>query len=266
MTESLKRLPVPEMPVASPGPAVSEAPVRKEGDEGFIERLRRMAEKMGSASELARQAGISGSGFQKYLGGAEPTRKVLLALAQAARVDLQWLMTGAGSMEPNDRVFWPENHLTLLPLFRESEPRRLGDVIDAEDIATHLDGDPRANCDVTARRDGERLVQLAFCREWLGKHGFDPAHLATLRVGGNSMEPSLRSGDTLVVDCSDHTIVDGDIYVIGDAGHLFIKRLQRQLGGQVKLISDNALYPPIDAIESNLNILGKVIWRGALLC
>ncbi len=79
------------------------------------------------------------------------------------------------------------------------------------------------------------------------------------------MEPTMRSGDTLVVDRSPGRIVDGELYVIRDKGGLLIKRLQRQLGGKAKLISDNLKYPQIDADLDDLDIVGHVIWRGALL-
>ena len=210
----------------------------------FINRLRLIAERKGSASALVRQAGISHSGFQKYLAGAEPTRKVLIALADAAGVNLQWLMTGRGTMVNHYHQEWPANSLTLLPLYRDGEP---------------------ADCEIPNPVGDEKLVQLAFCREWLGKHGFDPAHLATMRVEGDSMEPTMRSGDTLVVDRSPGRIVDGELYVIRDKGGLLIKRLQRQLGGKAKLISDNLKYPQIDADLDDLDIVGHVIWRGALL-
>jgi phage repressor protein C with HTH and peptisase S24 domain len=210
----------------------------------FVDRLRLISERMGSASALVRQAGISHSGFQKYLAGAEPTRKVLIALANAAGVDLQWLMTGRGTMLNHDHQEWPANSLTLLPLYRDVQP---------------------ADCEIPSPVEDEKLVQLAFCREWLGKHGFDPEHLATMRVEGDSMEPTMRSGDTLVVDRSPGRIVDGELYVIRDEGGLLIKRLQRQLGGKVKLISDNLKYPQIDATVDELDIVGHIIWRGALL-
>lgn len=210
----------------------------------FVDRLRLIAERMGSASALVRRAGISHSGFQKYLAGAEPTRKVLIALADAAGVDLQWLITGRGAMLNREHRDWPENSLTLLPLYRDGQPEE---------------------CEISNAAEEEKLVQLAFCREWLGKHGFNPEHLATMRVEGDSMEPTMRSGDTLVVDRQPGRIVDGELYVIRDNGSLLIKRLQRQLGGKVKLISDNLKYPQIDATVEELDIVGHVIWRGALL-
>lgn len=213
-----------------------------ETDDDFIARLRVLVERAGNASALVRQAGISPSGFQKYLGGAEPSRRVLMALADAGGVTLEWLMTGRGPMEAGVRDSWPENHLTLLPLYRG------GDV----DCAV-----PQAS--------PEKLVQLAFCQEWLARHGFDPAHLATMRVEGNAMSPTFRAGDTLVVDRQAASVADGEVYVLRDGDGLLIKRLQRQLGGMVSLTSDNAQYAPIQASLESLDIVGRVIWRGALL-
>lgn len=214
-----------------------------EVDEHFVARLRELVTRAGSASALVREAGISSSGFQKYLSGAEPTRRVLIALAKAADVRLDWLMTGSGAMTSEARDAWPDNHLTLLPLYRD------GDAACQRD-----DGEP------------DKLVQLAFCREWLAKYGFDPTHLATMRVEGNGMAPTFRPGDTLVVDCHGaRHVTDGEIYVLRDDGNLLIKRIQRKLGGRVSLASDNPQYPPIDAELDSLDIVGHVIWRGALL-
>ncbi|EON15243.1 MULTISPECIES: LexA family transcriptional regulator [Pandoraea] len=211
-------------------------------DDDFIARLRLLIERAGNASALVRQAGISPSGFQKYLGGAEPSRRVLMALAEAGGVTLEWLITGRGAMEAAVRDSWPENHLTLLPLYRGDD----------------------ADCAVPQVMP-EKLVQLAFCQEWLARHGYDPAHLATMRVEGNAMSPTFRTGDTLVVDRQVASPADGEVYVLRDGGDLLIKRLQRQLGGMVSLTSDNARYAPIQAPLESLNIVGRVIWRGTLL-
>ncbi|VVE08488.1 putative HTH-type transcriptional regulator [Pandoraea iniqua] len=213
-----------------------------ETDDDFIGRLRLLVARAGNASALVRQAGISASGFQKYLNGAEPSRRVLIALSQAGSVTLEWLMTGRGPMEGAVRDVWPENHLTLLPLYRGGEP----------------------DCPVP-EASPEKLVQLAFCQEWLARHGYDPVHLATMRVEGNAMSPTFRAGDTLVVDRQVANVADGEVYVLRDGSDLLIKRLQRQLGGMVSLTSDNAQYAPIQAPLERLDIVGRVIWRGALL-
>lgn len=208
----------------------------------FVGRLRLLVEKVGTASLLAKRAGISASGFQKYLAGAEPTRKVLIALADAAQVDLLWLMTGQGTMGGTGHGDWPQNHLTLLPLY---------------DLAgAGWSGTPT---------DDEKLVQLAFCREWLGKYGYDPQHLVTMRVHGRNMEPTLRPGDTLIIDRRAAPLKDGEIYVLREQSSLLVKRIEPQLGGKVRLLNDSDGKSQVVARMEELDIVGQVIWRGALL-
>jgi DNA-binding phage protein len=67
-------------------------------DTGFVERMQRCAERVGSVNALARKADLSQSGIRRYFSGGEPTRKVLIAIASAAEVDFLWLATGEGSM------------------------------------------------------------------------------------------------------------------------------------------------------------------------
>ena len=79
------------------------------------------------------------------------------------------------------------------------------------------------------------------------------------------MEPTIRNGDNILIDMTSREILDGEIYAIRDGEALMIKRLQRQLGGKVRMISDNALYPVIDAPMADLDVVGKVVWRGSML-
>jgi phage repressor protein C with HTH and peptisase S24 domain len=79
------------------------------------------------------------------------------------------------------------------------------------------------------------------------------------------MEPTIRNGDNILIDITSREILDGEIYAIRDGEALMIKRLQRQLGGKVRMISDNALYPVIDAPMADLDVVGKVVWRGSML-
>jgi transcriptional regulator with XRE-family HTH domain len=67
-------------------------------DPGFVERMQKCAERAGSVNALARKADLSQSGIRRYFSGGEPTRKVLIAIANAAAVDFLWLATGAGPM------------------------------------------------------------------------------------------------------------------------------------------------------------------------
>lgn len=67
-------------------------------DSAFVGRMHQCAERAGSVNALARKAELSQSGIRRYFSGGEPTRKVLIAIANAVGVDFLWLATGEGSM------------------------------------------------------------------------------------------------------------------------------------------------------------------------
>lgn len=211
-------------------------------DDGFVERLRQLVDSVGSANGLARRAGLSQSGFQRYLAGGQPTRRVLIALAKAAGVDLLWLMTGVGSPQPNGVVAGGDS-LTRLPLYKfrqEREPARDGLV------------------------KPETVSGLGFCRFWLSKHGMDASTLVGLYMQGDSMEPSIANGDTVLVNVAQRDVADGHIYAVRDGAQMLVKRVQSQLAGRLRLISDNSRYAPFDVRREDIDVIGRVVWRGSL--
>jgi phage repressor protein C with HTH and peptisase S24 domain len=104
-----------------------------------------------------------------------------------------------------------------------------------------------------------------------GLYAFRKDFLANLRISknsvlldvlGDSMEPTLRHGDTILVDKSDIEVHDGQIYLIGFQQQLLVKRLFRDVGGIV-LKSDNSAYretlvPPEYA--DDFVVFGRMRW------
>lgn len=220
----------------------SAIPVVQEADDadGFVERLKQVAALLGSASALAKVAGVSQSGLHRYLTGGEPSRKVLVAIARAAKVSLAWLATGEGTMVEAPRL-QKMGTLMRLPLYQQGAAAR-----------------------VPEGQDPRQLRALAFCRRWLAINGLEAAQLAALQVRGNSMEPTISNGDTLLVDLGQRDIVDGDIYVIDDAQATLIRRVQLQIAGKLRLICDNPSYPTTELPAGSVTVVGRVVWRGSL--
>lgn len=88
---------------------------------------------------------------------------------------------------------------------------------------------------------------------------------------GDSMLPTFRDGDPLIVDTGITSVQTEGVYMYLRGEELFIKRLQRLGHGKIKIISDNRkLYDP-EVIEreeaENLIILARVLyaWRGERL-
>ncbi len=113
---------------------------------------------------------------------------------------------------------------------------------------------------VDAERDGHNYY--SFHRNWLRKKG-DPDRMMLMDIFGNSMEPELRDGDTVLVDGTQTDIVAGSVYALGIDDVIMIKRVEKHPPGRLVLISDNSRYAPIylqgDEIRS-VRVIGKVIW------
>ncbi|WP_288079003.1 S24 family peptidase [Pseudomonas sp.] len=83
---------------------------------------------------------------------------------------------------------------------------------------------------------------------------------------GDSMAPTIRSGDAVIVDAGVTSVESDAIYCFLMRGQMQIKRIQRGLDG-LRIISDNAQYPPIDIPgdrESDITVLAQIIywWTG----
>lgn len=102
---------------------------------------------------------------------------------------------------------------------------------------------------------------LYFQSKWLSRKGSANAMVA-MEVFGNSMEPELRAGDTVLIDQSQTEILAGAIYALGVEDTILVKRLEKH-PNKLVLTSENRDYQPIflslDEIDK-VRIIGKVVW------
>jgi phage repressor protein C with HTH and peptisase S24 domain len=81
-------------------------------------------------------------------------------------------------------------------------------------------------------------------------------------VYGNSMEPELKDGDTVLIDTSQKEILAGSIYAVGIDDTIMVKRLEKH-PGKLVLMSDNKDYETIYLSLSEMDsvrIIGKIVW------
>ena len=107
---------------------------------------------------------------------------------------------------------------------------------------------------------------FAFDENWLKSLTASPAgRLSIIRVEGDSMAPTLNSGDDILVDPGDcaERLRDG-IYVLRADEALVVKRLAlHPAGRRVTVQSDNPAYPDWpDCDIDDLQCIGRVIWAG----
>lgn len=108
---------------------------------------------------------------------------------------------------------------------------------------------------------------LIFKKEWIHNELHNsPGNLYLINIEGESMEPSLRPGDVVLVDHSDNTAKCDGIYVLRMGDALLVKRLQRLPGDIIRASSDNPAYEPfnIDLKKDGheISIIGRVVWSG----
>lgn len=100
-----------------------------------------------------------------------------------------------------------------------------------------------------------------FSRRWLTEQGLDGSQLSAITVAGDSMEPVLNDGDEILVDCSPRPFRDG-IHVVRLGDTLLVKRVAQAGAGRLALLSQNLAYPPIEVTAADVEIIGRVVWKG----
>lgn len=100
-----------------------------------------------------------------------------------------------------------------------------------------------------------------FSRRWLAEQGLEGAQLSAITVEGDSMEPLLRDGDEILVDRSPRPFRDG-VHVVRLGDTLMVKRVASQGAGRLALLSQNLAYPPVEVSAEEVEIVGRVVWKG----
>jgi phage repressor protein C with HTH and peptisase S24 domain len=206
----------------------------------FRERLK---DAMGTraARVFARDSGLSEGAIRSYLSGETyPTLDRLEQIAQAAGVSAMWL--AFGEEQQVQRVIEDDKY-SYVPLY-----------------------DARCSAGHGSWAEGTRILTLlAFTTYSLRKQGLEPSRLSAIRVDGDSMEGLLSDGDTVLIDHGRNALEGEAVYVIRLDDHLYAKRLQRQIGGGVAVISTNPAYQTMTVAKESLNdleIIGRVVWAG----
>ena len=105
---------------------------------------------------------------------------------------------------------------------------------------------------------------IRFSTRWLREQGLDPEMLSAIAVAGDSMEPELRDGDEILVDRTPRPLRDG-IHVVRLGEALHVKRVQAAKPGSLTLISANSAYPPLNVPLEDVDVIGRVVWKGGRL-
>lgn len=197
--------------------------------------------------------------------GANPRTSTLIKIATSTDISINWLLTGKGSPWMNTLPYpYQEGAMTMVK--EPGEPYRVvpqSYVVVPRFSIQIDDGEGNAfHCD-------QVVDHMAFKSDWVqGIMGLDPKKIALVTVMGDSMEPTLREGDLVLLDQRDRSMKNDAIYVVRRDEDLVAKRLQRGFDGSVTIKNDNAAYEdikiPLEQADQ-LSIVGRVVWSGRRL-
>lgn len=241
----------------------------------FSERLKNLISDE-SVHGFAKRSGISDSVMRKYLSGeATPGIDKALSMAESLGVSVGWLITGGGPKEapkPREMIGYGAQGMEDREIDFDTSPYER---VVARDLTVPVDNSaikyiPLVN--VSASAGGGSLVYeennkrfVGFSLPWLHQNYLSPNELFIVPTIGDSMEPTIHSGDLLLCSESDPHKKAGDgVYVVRLDGNILVKRTQVLPGKKIMVTSDNSKqFQPyaIDVNEgSDFAVIAKVVF------
>lgn len=218
------------------------------GHHTLADRLRARARQLGlSPAHVAEMAGVNRSFVYDILRGrsTRPGIDKLGDVAQVLKVELDWLLHGIGEVEgPLPFIDNPDEAFVAIA-HAGPRPSMGGGAV----VEEHQEASDRA---------------YHFRRSWIkGNLKASPSQLRIMHVEGDSMEPTLRDGDTVLVDMTRCAPNPPGIFVLDDGMGLVAKRLEHIPNSDppaVRVISDNRVYSPYERTAGEINIVGRIRW------
>lgn len=227
---------------------------------GFGQRVRAAARLIGTYQEAAEAMDLVYDQLRKIMDEkAVPNFPSIVALSQRSGFSLTWLASGRGPQFANESL---------------STEKSLGGAVgtaaeqfENPDVVLVRRYDLRAAAGHGANVDAEHVAAaVPFSRRYLEVElRCSIEDVAMIENNGDSMLPTIRDRDLLMVHLRRREIASGHIYVFRIGNELLVKRAQREVDGSVSLISDNSVYRPYRLTQAEADqvaVIGRMIWKG----
>ncbi|SIN78283.1 LexA family transcriptional regulator [Halodesulfovibrio marinisediminis] len=190
--------------------------------------------------DLAKALGVNRSAITQAKRRNSVPQKWVLALSRSFQLSVDWLEFGSGRPEAQIDPSLLESTATF------TVPKVLARLC-AGDGSFEVEATP--------------IEEHIFKESWLAQKG-TPSAMVLMDVIGDSMEPFICQGDTVLVDQSQTTLRPDVIYAVGIDDSIMVKRVAAE-HDKITLLSDNPAYSPITVQGDELlsfRVIGRVVW------
>ncbi len=196
-----------------------------------------------SKTDLWKGCGVSSGTVTAWFKGPNQTISGinLMNACKILGVNPEWLATGMGEMQTDIHHLYSERLVkceSIESSYQESS-------VAIHNIHIH-----------------EPIKSINFDLDWLKSrlpnHSLE--NLNIVFITNDSMLPTLKAGDFLIVDSGMNIFTNDGIYLIKSSAGIFIKRIYKKMDGSLLIKSDNSAYGLETIFEnqsSDFNIIGK---------
>ena len=213
-----------------------------------------MTEHSLSQADLIRGTGAGRATVSGWVNGTNnPSAKHLDNLAKTLKTTTNWLLTGIADTGQN---------FQSVEVWGDNSP------LDDDEVEIPFFKDFSFACG--AGSIGEALAnekrKLRMSKATLRNKAIDKKNAVATSASGDSMNPTIKDGDTIHIDLGRKTIKDGKIFAVCHGGLFLAKRLYNLPMGGVRIVSDNAAeYPEIqltaqEILDQQFEVVGW-IWQ-----
>ena len=215
-----------------------------------------------SQADLGAKVGVSQAAISEIERDVPKSSGLVIPIAKAFKIDVSFLIDG----KENVLRQMPDNNDIVIV------GSKTGEIADPKEYVMIPRYDVRGSCGEGIDVNEVSIVDgMPMPVAWLRTQKLPEAHLlAVIEASGDSMQPTIEDGQTLIVNTVDIEPKSTKIYLICIDGKLFIKRLIYTPTGWI-MRSDNpnkSNYPDfVIGSESldNIDIQGRVVWKSGML-
>ena len=216
-----------------------------------------------SQADLGAKVGVSQAAISEIERDVPKSSGLVIPIAKAFKVDVSYLTDGKENIS---KQIADNSDIIIIGGDRH------GQVADPKEYVMIPRYDVRGSCGEGIDVNEVTIVDgMPMPVAWLRAQNLPEAHLlAVIEASGDSMQPTIEDGQTLIVNTVDIEPKSTKIYLICIDGKLFIKRLIYTPNGWI-MRSDNPNknnYPDFELKPDKfdqLDIQGRIVWKSGML-